>query len=100
MNQVAISQAKLPFSSAFKGHEQAKSTCLDLEHRLLFADRMSWLLRACSAVAGKQPAYDPLQLLSSGVWELRRATPPTGLFACYFAKRRENPFFSREGASG
>ena len=46
---------------------------MDLEHRLLFADRMPWLLRACSAVVGKQPACDPLQLLSSGVWELLTA---------------------------
>ena len=44
--------------------------------------------RACSAVAGKQLAYDPLQLLSSGVWELRRATPPTGLFVCCFCKEK------------
>ena len=54
MNQVAISQAQLPFSPACKGHKQAKkSTSLELEHRLLSADAMSWLLRACFAVAGK-----------------------------------------------
>ena len=54
MNQVVISQAQLPFSPACKGHKQAKkSTSLELEHHLLSADAMSWLLRACFAVAGK-----------------------------------------------
>ena len=66
---------------------------MDLEHGLLSADRISCGSFSSRAVAEQEMALDPLQLLTSGVWELLQATPLTGLCLCFAQKLFTSPFF-------
>ena len=43
---------------------------MDLDHDVLSADGIAWLHLVLRAVDGRQTAFDALQLVTWGVWEL------------------------------